>query len=61
MGFIEDIILIGGAAMNPGLAKALEEMAGVPLRVPENPRVVVALGAAIQASLKRGRRGKSAS
>jgi predicted CoA-substrate-specific enzyme activase len=61
MGFIEDIILIGGAAMNPGLAKALEEMAGVPLRVPENPRVVVALGAAIQASLKRSRRGKSAS
>jgi predicted CoA-substrate-specific enzyme activase len=61
MGFIEDIILIGGAAMNPGLAKALEEMTGVPLRVPENPRVVVALGAAIQASLKRSRRGKSAS
>jgi predicted CoA-substrate-specific enzyme activase len=61
MGFIEDIILIGGAAMNPGLVKALAEMAGIPFRVPEKPRVVVALGAAIQASLKRTRRGKSAS
>jgi predicted CoA-substrate-specific enzyme activase len=61
MGFIEDIILIGGAAMNPGLVKALAEMAGIPFRVPENPRVVIAVGAAIQASLKRSRRGKSAS
>jgi activator of 2-hydroxyglutaryl-CoA dehydratase len=61
MGFIEEIILIGGAAMNPGLVKALAEMAGTPFRVPENPRIVVALGAAIQASLKKSRRAKSTS
>ena len=61
MGIVQQVILVGGAALNAGLSKALEEMMGVPLRVPENPRVVVALGAAMQASLKRSRRGKSAS
>jgi predicted CoA-substrate-specific enzyme activase len=55
MGVVPEIVLLGGTALNAGLVKILEEMVGMPLRVPENPRIVGALGAAIQAFLKKGR------
>lgn len=45
----EDIVLIGGAAKNIGLVKALSNALGAPVKVPENPELVVALGAAIEA------------
>jgi predicted CoA-substrate-specific enzyme activase len=61
VGLVGDAVIVGGAAMNSGLVKALEEMTGVSFRVPENPRTAIALGAAIQAFLKRdgGRNRKS--
>jgi predicted CoA-substrate-specific enzyme activase len=58
MGVVPEIVLLGGTALNAGLVKILEEMVGIPLRLPENPRIVGALGAAIQASLKK--KGKTA-
>jgi (R)-2-hydroxyacyl-CoA dehydratese activating ATPase len=54
LGLVEDLVMVGGAALNPGLIKILEEMIGVLIRVPEHPRCVMALGAAIQACKKRG-------
>lgn len=59
MGLVEDIVLIGGGALNPGLVKALEEMGSVSFRIPENPRIVTAVGAAIQGSMKKGRRRRA--
>ncbi len=60
IGLVEDVVIVGGAATNSGLVKALEEMTGVIFQIPENPRTVIALGAAIQASLKKdgGRKRK---
>ena len=59
VGIVEDVVFVGGTALNKGLVKMLEEMNHVGLKIPEDPRIVVALGAAIQASTKRaGRRGK---
>lgn len=55
MGVVPEVVLVGGTAMNAGLVKAIEEMAGVSFRIPEHPRMVGALGAAIQASLKKGK------
>lgn len=54
LGLMEDLVMVGGAALNPGLIKTLEEMTGVKIIVPEHPRCVMALGAAIQASKKKG-------
>lgn len=53
VGLREDVVIVGGGALNRGLVKSLEELTGVRFRVPEDPRTVAALGAAIQASLKR--------
>ena len=56
VGLVEDVVIVGGAALNLGLVKALEEMTGATIHVPEHPRTATALGAAIQASLKKRRR-----
>jgi len=56
VGLVEDLVVVGGAARNPGLVKALEELTAVPVKVPEAPEFVVALGAAIQAFSKRDTR-----
>jgi len=59
IGLVEDVVIVGGAGMNSGLVKTLQEMTGASFRVPKNPRTSVALGAAIQASLKKdGRRNR---
>ena len=61
IGLVEDIVIVGGAALNSGLVRVLEEMIGASFRVPEHPRTVTALGAAMQASMKkRSRRGANA-
>jgi predicted CoA-substrate-specific enzyme activase len=49
IGLNEDLVITGGAALNQGLIKILEEMTGTRALIPENPRIVAALGAAIQA------------
>jgi len=54
IGLVKDLVMVGGAALNPGLVKALQDMAGANIIIPEHPRSVVALGAAIQASKKKG-------
>ena len=56
VGVIDDVIFVGGPARNKGLVKILEEMATVTFRIPDEPQIVVALGAAIQASVKKKRR-----
>lgn len=53
VGLVRDVVMIGGPALNAGLVKALQEMAGVPFLVPEHPACVTALGAAIQAHAKK--------
>lgn len=59
MGLVKDVVLIGGAALNAGLVKAMEEMGSVSFLIPEHPRIVGAVGAAIQASMKKGRRSRA--
>jgi predicted CoA-substrate-specific enzyme activase len=54
LGLVEEVVMVGGAALNPGLIKTLEDMTATAIKVPEHPRCVMALGAAIQASKKRG-------
>ena len=49
IGLVQDVVMIGGTALNAGLVKALQDMAGVPFLVPEHPACVTALGAALQA------------
>lgn len=56
LGIVEDVLLIGGAAMNTGLVTAIENLAGVPVRVPEHPQFAVATGAAIHASMRSSSR-----
>lgn len=55
VGLVEDVVMVGGAALNQGLIAALESMTGVKISVSPNPRVAVALGAAIKAARKRKR------
>ena len=58
VGLVEDIVMVGGTALNPGLIKALQEMTGKVIHVPEHPRSVAALGAAIQAQKKGQGKGR---
>ena len=53
VGLVEDVALTGGCAKNEGLVKALEEKLGVRVkRLPEDPQIVGALGAALIAREK---------
>jgi (R)-2-hydroxyacyl-CoA dehydratese activating ATPase len=42
-----DMVVIGGGALDIGLVKAIEEKLQVKVLVPENPRIMAALGAAV--------------
>lgn len=42
----QDIVVIGGAALDIGLIRAIEDRLAVQVLVPENPRIMAALGAA---------------
>jgi predicted CoA-substrate-specific enzyme activase len=55
VGLVEDVALTGGCAKNEGLAKALEEKLGVEVkRLPQDPQVAGALGAALIAIERLG-------
>jgi predicted CoA-substrate-specific enzyme activase len=56
IGIVEDVVFVGGPALNKGLVKMLEQMSQVVLKIPDAPRIVTALGAAIQASVKKSSR-----
>ena len=47
IGIKEDVAAVGGVALNKGLVHILEQELGLKLLVPEEPRLVAALGAAI--------------
>jgi predicted CoA-substrate-specific enzyme activase len=49
LGIAGDIVFTGGVARNPGVVRALEEEGRLRVRVPENPQITGALGAAILA------------
>ncbi|MEM4644604.1 MAG: acyl-CoA dehydratase activase [Archaeoglobaceae archaeon] len=53
VGVREDVVLTGGVAKNVGVKKALEEKLGVKIKVPEEPQIVGALGAAVLAMRSR--------
>ena len=48
----EDFAVIGGGALDIGLVQAIDEKLGVNALVPDNPRLMAALGAALLASEK---------
>jgi len=45
----KDVVIIGGGALDIGLVKAIEDKLQVNALVPENPRIIAALGAAVMA------------
>ena len=47
--FEEDVVFIGGVARNKGMVKALSDALGCKIKVPENPEIAIALGAALEA------------
>ena len=51
-GLEADCTLIGGGAKDIGLVKSIEEALGLSVRVPEEPQIVSALGAALLAEEK---------
>jgi len=57
VGLVEDVALTGGCAKNEGLVKALEEKLRVSVRrLPEDPQIVGAIGAALAAIERLGER-----
>jgi len=51
VGLEPQVVFTGGVALNLGVVKALEKQLGLTIRVPENPEIVGALGAAILARI----------
>ena len=49
LGIEEDVALVGGGALNPGLVKTLKEIMGRDIFVPEDPHMTGAYGAALVA------------
>lgn len=47
VGFQRDLVMVGGIASNIGMVKAIEDLSGLPVIVPENPILAGALGAAL--------------
>ncbi|OGP69092.1 MAG: hypothetical protein A2169_02640 [Deltaproteobacteria bacterium RBG_13_47_9] len=47
MGVEQDVAMVGGGARDKGLVQALKEIRGHDIRVPSNPHITAALGAAI--------------
>jgi len=47
LGIEEDIAIVGGVALNRGLVNILEREIGLKVLVPDEPRIVAALGAAV--------------
>ena len=55
VGFQKDLLMVGGIACNIGIVKAVAELAGCPVIVPENPILTGALGAALIAAERKAR------
>jgi (R)-2-hydroxyacyl-CoA dehydratese activating ATPase len=51
--FKPDLVMVGGVAKNAGMVKAMEEQAGCPVVVPEEPMIVGALGGALLAARRQ--------
>jgi (R)-2-hydroxyacyl-CoA dehydratese activating ATPase len=49
VGMQSDLVMTGGVSMNIGIIRAMETRLGKPVLVPEEPRIVGALGAALVA------------
>jgi (R)-2-hydroxyacyl-CoA dehydratese activating ATPase len=47
LGLVEKVVFTGGVAKNIGVKKALEEVLGVDIIIPDEPQIVGALGAAV--------------
>lgn len=47
VGIEEEVVISGGVAKNMGVVKALEELIGVEIKVPFEPQIMGALGAAL--------------
>jgi len=47
--FKKDVVMVGGVAKNIGVVNSLKNSIGFDILIPENPQIVVALGAAIAA------------
>lgn len=47
VGIEQEVVLAGGVAKNVGFARILEEEIGMELRIPEEPQLLAALGAAL--------------
>ena len=58
VGINEAVVMSGGVALNMGVVRALEKRLKVQLRIPPNPQIIGALGAAY---LARGRAAQSES
>jgi predicted CoA-substrate-specific enzyme activase len=59
VGLVEDVALTGGCAKNEGLAKALEGKLGVSvMKLPVDPQIAGAIGAAIIAAEKLSKKGE---
>ena len=50
LGQFDSLVFAGGVAYNACLRKLLEERLNVPILIPDNPQIIGALGAAIEAS-----------
>lgn len=49
VGIEEDVLVVGGVGRNAAFVRALREVAGVPVQVPDHPAHVAAIGAALTA------------
>lgn len=52
VGMTQDVVFTGGVARNAGVARAIEQETGMTLRVPPDPQITGALGAALIAAEK---------
>ncbi len=60
VGVKPDVVLTGGVAKNSGVKRALEKELGLEIKVPNEPQIIGALGAALIAKMRyAGGRGKS--
>ena len=55
VGLVEDVVVTGGVAKNIGIIKRLEPKIGLEIKVPRDPQIMGALGAALMAQEMGGR------
>lgn len=55
IGLVQEVVFTGGVARNTGVVRAIQAETGVPLRIPADPQITGALGAALLAADKAQR------